>query len=106
MRVGKIADMKHEMNNHSETRNMVVFMFRVDGEGVEIGEPLPITLLPGGSADLSHVSPAQRETWEKIGVCPPGGMDFVKPKNGRAFLQALLQSTNGYHRFRRSSERV
>lgn len=101
-----IDDMKNEHAKQNESSIEVIYMFRVDGEGEEIGEPIAITLLPDGSADISHIPSALRETWETMGIRTLGGFGFVKPNDGKAFLLALLQSTTGYSRFRRSPEKV
>ena len=101
-----IKTMRHEKNNVMEDPIKVIYMFRVNGEGDEIGEPIPLRILPGGSVDISQVSSALRKTWETMGIRTLGGFNAVRPNDGETFLLALLQSTNGYSRFRRSPKRL
>ncbi len=82
----------------------MVYFFRVNGSGEEVGEPIRIGLLPDGKADLSLIPSGLRETWEADGVMDRMGL-VTKPEDGIAFLQALLDRSNPYERFRSTPEK-
>ena len=99
--------MKNERKDPVETIKLnAVYLFRVDGNGNEVGSPIHIGLCADGSADLALIPSALRETWLVNGVSTSRGLEVVMPKDGERFLSALLQSTNGYRRFRTSPKKI
>jgi hypothetical protein len=76
-----------------------VYYFPVDHEGNEVGSPIQIGLNADGSADLSKLPPDLRSKLER-GTSDDLRMGVISPKDGERFLRALLETTNGYMRFR------
>lgn len=79
-----------------------VYYFPVNADGSETGEAILVDLNPDGSANLARL-PAEVRTRLELGVPNELRLGTVTPQNGQAFLLALLQSTNGYTRFRASA---
>jgi hypothetical protein len=79
-----------------------VYYFPIDGEGNEIGEPIPIELDARGVADLSKLPPEVQRVL-RTGFPKRLGLGMVKPWDGSLFLERLLEATNGYMRFRSSN---
>ncbi len=80
-----------------------VYYFPIDGAGNETGEAIPVSLKADGSVDLSHLPSDMVRTYEVMGIPDEMHLGRLYPRNGEAFLQALLRMTNGYVRFRSSS---
>lgn len=83
------------------SRTFLVYYFPIDANGLEVGEPVRVDLNPDGSANLSRLPLTMRSHLEKFGV-RNALLNRVTPKDGEAFLQSLLEMTNGYVRFRAS----
>jgi hypothetical protein len=82
-----------------------VYYFPIDAQGNEVGEPMPIGLLPDGSADLSKL-PTDIKMSLASGVTDELKLGRVLPKNGPRFLSALLYASNGYSRFRSNPAKI
>jgi hypothetical protein len=78
-----------------------VFHMLLDEHGEETGAYETISLAADGSADLSGVADARRvETWKQFGLPDRLHIGQVFPRDGSAFLAALLRSNNQINRFR------
>ncbi len=98
--------MPPERSLKPETRLSAVYLFCLNGNGEEVGEPIKIGLLTNGTADLSMIPSGLRETWNNDGISDALGLIAVYPKNGEAFLRALLLRSNGYERYRSSPKKI
>lgn len=82
----------------------VVYYFPINGMHEETGDVFPVRLKPDGSADLSQLPDEIRKAIESCGVPSELRTHKLYPKDGGAFLHALLLNANGYRRFRSSPE--
>ncbi len=82
-----------------------MYYFPIDGDGNEIGEPIPVTLAADGSADLSRLPTELRKALEAFGVPDALHRDAIFPKDGERFLERLIEESNGYRRFRSTPEK-
>jgi hypothetical protein len=76
-----------------------VYYFPVDAVGDE-GVPLEVSLLPDGAADLSRLPERLHAFLADQGMKVPGEPEVWFPKDGARFLQALVDGSNPYRRFR------
>lgn len=76
-----------------------VYYFPVRADGSETGESILVDLNADGSANLSRL-PAEVRSRLEHGIPNELRTGTFSPKDGSAFLLALLRSTNGYTRFR------
>ena len=74
-----------------------IFMY-VPPIGGRAHGPYHIHLTAQGEADISNVPERYKQDWQKFGVrLPIGSGSRLFPKDGAAFLQALLSTpSNGY----------
>lgn len=93
-------------NDPPMTPVTTVYYFPIDHEGNEIGEPVPVGLNADGAADLSRLPADLRASLETSGVPDELGLRRFQPKDGSAFLSALLRTSNGYRRFRIAAKTV
>lgn len=82
----------------------IVYYFPTNGDHEETGDVFPVRLKPDGSADLSKLPDEIRSTIESCGIPSELRTHKLYPKDGGAFLHALLLNANGYRRFRSSPE--
>jgi len=82
-----------------------VYYFPIDAKGNEIEDPIRIGLKEDGSADLSGLPDAMRETLERMGTPDASHSGEYYPKDGVLFLRALVTLQNPYARFRIHAEK-
>lgn len=82
-----------------------VYFFPLDQENEE-QEPIAITLLPNGEADLSALPEKTRRGFEVFGVRETLTHETILPQDGHRFLSALLASANAYLRIRETFDRL
>lgn len=82
-----------------------IYYFPINGKGEETGEAIPIELDARGVADLSKL-PADMKDLLEDGFPRRIGIGMIHPWNGSAFLERLLEATNGYMRFRSTPDPV
>lgn len=83
-----------------------IYYFPLDTNGHETGEALLIDLNKDGSVNLSQLPKDIAETMMTLGVSDPLHFSRLFPHHGHAFLEALLHSTDGYRRFRRTNQSI
>lgn len=81
-----------------------IYYIPIDTRGKPTGQPVKISLRPDGVADLSGLPEKLRSSLTKFGIPDSFGIQHLKPEHGGAFLNRLLQHSNGYMRFTEKSE--
>jgi hypothetical protein len=76
-----------------------VYYFPVDAAGDE-GAPVEVGLRPDGTVDLSRLPERLQAFLADQGMKAPGEPKVWFPKDGVRFLQALVDGSNPYRRFR------
>jgi hypothetical protein len=68
------------------------------------GDPILVDLNPDGSANLSRLPEDIRKELEDFGYPNPLHTKDLMPSDGIPFINALLESTNPYFRFRKTRD--
>ena len=80
--------------------SLTIYYIPLDEEFRESGQPVPITLLVDHTADITRLPKKLQEQLTLFGVPDPTHTNMLFPKDGETFLEALLDSSNLYRRFR------
>jgi len=81
-----------------------IYYFPTDDSGNEVGSPVTVELKADGTADLSGLPPKLREHLEVFGVADELHQGRLFARDGESFLEALLEATDFYWRFRSTPE--
>ncbi len=82
-----------------------VYFFAVDKQGHE-SDPVEISLGPDGAIDISNLPQDIQQTFVELGIQNALHTGALFPKDGQAFLDALLKIAHSAWRFRTSPEKL
>ena len=82
----------------------IVYFFPLDAELNESGESIPVSLRSDGTADISKLPQDVQDRLTTFGLPDPTHATMLHPKDGEAFLEALIDASNLYWRFRERPE--
>lgn len=83
---------------------MRVYFFPLDDKLNETLPVIPVELRPDGSADITKLPAELQDRLNTFGISDPTRIATLYPKDGEAFLEALVESSNLYFRFRHEPE--